>query len=123
LSLSLITGPEAIELPLEAAPDNLTARKKGEEEESPFRRWKGQEEVKGVAAEAPSSSSNANILFATLSALLSMSIPPPSSQIDVPRVVEDLKANKAWFDSFEVNQVRVMAEAIAKERTQACHTE
>jgi hypothetical protein len=38
-------------------------------------------------------------------------------------VVEDLKANKAWFDSFEVNQVRVMAEAIAKERTQACHTE
>ena len=52
-----------------------------------------------------------------------MSIPPPSSQIDVPRVVEDLNTKKAWFDLFEANQARVMAEAIAKERTRVCHTE
>jgi len=104
-----------------AAPDNLVARKKkGEDEEAYFVGGKGKSKGKkgpkangtaAAAAEAPSSSSNVNLPFATLSALLSMSIPPPSSQADVPRVVEDLKTKKAWF---EANQVRVTAEAVAK---------
>jgi hypothetical protein len=106
-----------------AAPDNFVPRKKkGEDEEAYFvgggkgNKGKGKKGPKanGAAnAEAtpPSSSSNVNIPFATLSALLSLSIPPPSSQADVPRVVEDLKTKKAWF---EANQARVTSEAIAK---------
>ena len=111
----------ALEIRLvDAAPDNFVARKKkGEEEESYFvgggkGKGKGKKGPKAngtVAAEAPSGSSNVNLPFATLSALLSMSIPPPSSQADVPRVVEDLKTKKAWF---EANQARVTAEAVAK---------
>jgi hypothetical protein len=102
------------------------ARKKGEEEGSPFCRWKRQEEreegtkASGAAAtaEAPLNSSKVNLLCATLSALLSMFIPPLSSRADMPRVVEGLKT-KMWF---EANQAHVMAEAIAKERALACHT-
>ena len=108
---------------VEAAPDNFVLRKKkGEDEEAYFvgggkgNKGKGKKGPKanGAAnAEAtpPSSSSTVNVPFATLSALLSLSIPPPSSQADVPRVVEDLKTKKAWF---EANQARVTAEAIAK---------
>ncbi|KAG6891812.1 hypothetical protein C0993_006243 [Termitomyces sp. T159_Od127] len=42
---------------------------------------------------------------------MSLSIPPPASAVDVPRVIEDLKTKKAWF---EANQARVTAENIAK---------
>ncbi|KAI0269148.1 hypothetical protein BC834DRAFT_932144 [Gloeopeniophorella convolvens] len=107
------------------APENLVARKKkGEDEESYFVGGKGKGKGKkgpkangaaaGAAAagtEATSSSSTVNVSFGTLTALLALSIPPPSSQADVPRVVEDLKMKKAWF---EANQARVTAEAIAK---------
>ena len=47
----------------------------------------------------------------TLTALLSLSIPPPASATDVPRVVTDLQTKKAWF---EANQSRVTTENIAK---------
>jgi hypothetical protein len=114
---------------VEAAPNNFVARKKkGEEEESYFVGGKGKNKGKkgpkangaatAATGESPSSSSNVNLPFATLSALLSMSIPPPSSQADVPRVVEDLKTKKAWF---EVNQARVTAEAIAKAEAEIQH--
>jgi hypothetical protein len=108
---------------VEAVPDSFVPRKKkGEEEEAYFVGGKGKGKGKKgpkangaaattAAAEASSSSSNVNVPFATLSALFSLSIPPPSSQADVPRVVEDLKTKKAWF---EANQARVTAEAIAK---------
>jgi len=110
---------------VEAVPDNFVPRKKkGEEEEAYFVSGKGKGKGKkgpkangaaaataAAAAEASSSSSNVNVSFATLSALFSLSIPPPSSQADVPRVVEDLKTKKAWF---EANQAHVTAEAIAK---------
>ena len=107
---------------MEAAPDNFVPRKKkGDDEEAYFvgggkgNKGKGKKGSKanGAAnAEAtPPSTSTVNVPFATLAALLSLSIPPPSSQADVARVVEDLKTKKAWF---EANQVRVTAEAIAK---------
>lgn len=107
---------------VEAAPDNFVPRKKkGDDEEAYFvgggkgNKGKGKKGSKanGAAnAEAtPPSTSTVNVPFATLAALLSLSIPPPSSQADVARVVEDLKTKKAWF---EANQVRVTAEAIAK---------
>ena len=108
---------------MEAAPDNFVLRKKkGDDEEAYFvgggkgNKGKGKKGPKtnGAAnAEAtpPSSASTVNVPFATLAALLSLSIPPPSSQADVARVVEDLKTKKAWY---EANQARVTAEAIAK---------
>ena len=115
------TGPKLDIRQVEAAPDSLVVRKKkGEEEETYFvgggkGKSKGKKGPKATSgtdiAEAATSSSNVNVPFGTLSALLSLSIPPPSSQADVPRVVEDLKTKRAWF---EANQVRTTAEAIAK---------
>ncbi|SRR6266478_1241843 len=105
---------------VDAAPDSFVPRKKkGDEEEAYFVGGKGKGKSKKgghkADADAPAgatpNSSNVNVPFGTLSALLSLSIPPPSSQADVPRVVEDLKTKKAWF---EANQARVTAEAIAK---------
>ena len=104
---------------VEIAPDNFVPRKKkGDEEEAYFvggkgksKSKKGPKAVGNAPAEATSSSSQVHVPFATLSALLSLSIPPPSSQANVPRVVEDLKTKKAWY---EANQARVTAEAIAK---------
>ena len=107
---------------VEAAPDSFVPRKKkGEEEEDYFVGGKGKGKgkkghktdanINAPPVEATPSSSNVNVPFGTLSALLSLSIPPPSSQADVPRVVEDLKTKKAWF---EANQARTTAEAIAK---------
>jgi hypothetical protein len=49
-------------------------------------------------SEALSRSSNIKLLFAALSSLLLMSIPPPSPQADVLCVVKDLKTKKAWFE-------------------------
>jgi hypothetical protein len=105
---------------VEAAPDGFVPRKKkGDEEQAFFVGGKGKSKSKkgnkadasAPPVEATPSSSNVNVPFGTLSALLSLSIPPPSSQADVARVVEDLKTKKAWF---EANQARMTAEAIAK---------
>jgi len=63
----------------------------------------------------PSSSGKLQIPLATLRALLKMSIPPPSSPADVPRIVEDLKTKKAWY---QANQARVTKENIAKAEAQ-----
>ncbi|KAH8999278.1 hypothetical protein EDB92DRAFT_2006750 [Lactarius akahatsu] len=122
--LAEYTEPKLEIRQVEAAPDNFVLRKKkGEDEEAYFvggGKAKGKGKKGGPKADGasnteatppPSSSSNVNVSFATLSALLSLSIPPPSSQADVPRVVEDLKTKKAWF---EANQARVTSEAIAK---------
>lgn len=107
---------------VEAASDEgLVARKKkGENQESYFV-GKGKKGKKGGAkaiptaeangAATPSSGSQLNVPLTTLSALLSLSIPPPASSVDVPRVVEDLNTKKAWF---EANQSRVTAENLAK---------
>jgi uncharacterized coiled-coil DUF342 family protein len=117
---TLFTEPTLEIRQVEAAPNTFVPRKKkGEEEEAYFVGGKGKSKSKkghkadgGAPAEAtPSSSSTVNVPFGTLSALLSLSIPPPSSQADVPRVVEDLKTKKAWY---EANQARETAEAIAK---------
>ncbi|KAF7352784.1 Nuclear segregation protein bfr1 [Mycena venus] len=99
-SASLTTKADVAGVPkleirkVEAAPDGVVVRKKkGEEEDAYFI---------GAALNVP---------LATLSALLTLSIPPPASNADVPRVIEDLKTKKEWF---EANQARVTAENIAK---------
>jgi hypothetical protein len=99
------------------APEGLVARKKkGEDEESYFvggkTKSKGKKNpAKPADGTADAASGNLNLPFSTLSALLTLSIPPPSSSADVPRVIEDLKTKKAWY---EANQSRVTAENIAK---------
>jgi hypothetical protein len=118
-----VAGVAKLELrKVEAEPQQgLVARKKkGEDEESYFVGGKGKKfrkggtKVNGASEASPaitSSSTQLNVPLATLSALLSLSIPPPTATADVPRVVEDLKTKKAWF---EANQARVTAENITK---------
>ncbi|GLB33817.1 putative nuclear segregation protein Bfr1 [Lyophyllum shimeji] len=108
---------------VEGAPEgSIVRKKKGEEEEAYFVGGKGKGKGKRGTAKAsdangtePTSPSTAtgplNLPLPTLSALMSLSIPPPASAADVPRVIEDLKTKKAWF---EANQARVTAENIAK---------
>ncbi|KAJ7682795.1 hypothetical protein DFH06DRAFT_972163 [Mycena polygramma] len=104
---------------VEAAPEGVVMRKKkGEDEDAYFVGGKGKGKGKKSQPKAAESSDAAaptatqlNVPLPTLSALLSLSIPPPASNIDVPRVIEDLKTKKEWF---EANQVRVTAENIAK---------
>ncbi|KAI0081807.1 hypothetical protein K474DRAFT_1146481 [Panus rudis PR-1116 ss-1] len=102
---------------VEPPAEGLVARKKkGEDEESYFvGSQKTKKGKKGGAKPISASNSNSsespsgqlNIPLPTLTALLTLSIPPPTSSADVPRVIEDLKTKKAWF---EANQERVTKE-------------
>ena len=108
---------------VEVAPEGSVVRKKKNEDEDAYfvgskAKGKGKRapskplDINGTMPTSPSSASHQlNIPLPTLSALLSLSIPPPASPGDVPRVVEDLKTKKAWFTA---NQQRVTAENIAK---------
>lgn len=64
-----------------------------------------------AASEGSSASAQLQIPFGTLSGLLALSIPPPASAAEVPRVIEDLKTKKAWY---QANQDRVTKENTAK---------
>jgi len=124
---SEVAGVPKLEIrKVEEAPEGLVARKKkGEEETNYFvanKKPKANNNKKGtkpntVAQEdspkpaASSASATLNVPLPTLSALLSLSIPPPASQADVPRVVEDLTTKKTWF---EANQARQTEENVAK---------
>ncbi|KAJ8509335.1 hypothetical protein ONZ45_g8484 [Pleurotus djamor] len=96
----------------------VVKKKKGEDEDSYFVGGKGKSKGKkgskanGSASEPSTPTSGSlNVPLATLSALLSLAIPPPVSAADVPRVVENLQTKKEWF---QANQARVTAENIAK---------
>lgn len=70
-------------------------------------------------APAPTSTSNAsvNLPYALLTAILNLSIPPPSSQADVARCVSDLEHKKAWFEANQkqkTEQEIVRVEAVVK---------
>lgn len=113
---------------VDAPAEGLVARKKkGEEETNYFvakkrvpppskSNGKAPTPIKTDSLEPPSSpatpsDAKLNLPYSTLSALLQLSIPPPTSVSDVPRAVEDLKTKKAWF---EANQARVTKENITK---------
>ncbi|KZV72168.1 hypothetical protein PENSPDRAFT_576632 [Peniophora sp. CONT] len=98
---------------VEAPQEGITVLKKKGADEEVFFAGKGKKGKKGgnKAAAPPDDKDKLNVPFATLSALLTLSIPPPVNNGDVPRVIEDLKTKKAWF---EANQTRVTQEAIAK---------
>jgi hypothetical protein len=96
----------------------LVARKKKGEDDDLY--FAGKSKTKGrkgptKALESPDVSTAVgtalNVPLPTLSALLSLSIPPPVSTVDVPRVIEDLKTKKAWF---EANQARTTEENMLK---------
>ncbi|KAG7096937.1 hypothetical protein E1B28_004336 [Marasmius oreades] len=119
-----IAGVAKLEIrKVEAAPEGMVPRKKkNDDDENYFVGSKGKSKgtkkppakSNGNADAAPASaasSSQLNLPFSTLSALLSLSIPPPTSTVDVPRVIENVKTKKAWF---EANQARVTAESITK---------
>ncbi|KAI0335495.1 hypothetical protein GY45DRAFT_1240466 [Cubamyces sp. BRFM 1775] len=118
-----LAGVPKLELrKVEAVPEGAVVRKKkGEDEEAYFvggGKKKGGKKG-GAKPATPAGESNGtespsgqlNVPLPTLSALLTLSIPPPTSTADVPRVIEDLKTKKAWF---EANQARVTAENKAK---------
>lgn len=118
-----LAGVPKLEIRKVEVQEGLVARKKkGEEEEAYFVGGKGKKGKKGSSKPVSTSNSNSsenpsaqlNIPLSTLSALLSLSIPPPTSTTDLPRVVEDLKIKKTWF---EANQARVTAEN--KEKAEA----
>ncbi|KAJ3510988.1 hypothetical protein NLJ89_g4362 [Agrocybe chaxingu] len=103
---------------VEDAPEGVVVRKKkGEEEDAYFvggkSKAKGKKGSKAstAAQDGSTSTSVLNVPLPTLAALLALSIPPPASGADTPRVIEDLGTKKAWF---EANQARQTAENIAK---------
>ncbi|TRM67568.1 hypothetical protein BD626DRAFT_479165 [Schizophyllum amplum] len=98
---------------VDAAPEGAVVRKKkGAEDEEYFVAGKGKKGKKQPQAKAaPADTDKLNVPFATLSALLALSIPPPANHGDVPRVIEDLGTKKAWF---EANQRRVTQENVAR---------
>jgi len=115
-----LTGVPQLDIRKVEAPTDLVARKKkGEEEEAYFVAGKGKKSKRGPktsgrnspALTSPSTSSQFHIPFSTLTALLSLSIPPPGSRDEIPRVTEDLKTKKAWF---EANQELATKDKVAK---------
>ncbi|KAI9000982.1 hypothetical protein BD414DRAFT_430938, partial [Trametes punicea] len=108
---------------VDGPPEGVVVRKKkGEDDEAYFVGGGGKKKggkKGGAKSSAPSGESNGaepasgqlNVPLPTLTALLNLSIPPPTSAADVPRVIEDLKTKKTWF---EANQARVTAENKAK---------
>ena len=132
-STPLVARPEVAGVPklelrkVEESPEGLVIhKKKGDEEDAYFvsnkknKTKKGSSKANGTGRSTPGRStptsptntnSSLNVPLPTLSALLSLSIPPPASNLDLPRLIGDLNTKKVWF---EANQARVTAENIAK---------
>ena len=117
-----VAGVPKLELrKVEEAPEGIVVHKKKRDEEDAYfvsnkknKAKKGSSKPNGTAAATtPIANTNTslNVPLPTLTALLSLSIPPPASNLDVPRLIEDLNTKKVWF---EANQARVTAENIAK---------
>jgi len=129
-SASLYTKPEVAGIPkLELRQVDSTGlvlkKKKGDEEENYFVAKKKQPaSKKGASTPAlvppkdngsASNSQQLQIPLGILSGLMALSIPPPVNTGDVPRVIEDLKTKRAWF---QANQARVTQENITKAEAQ-----
>ncbi|PWN18672.1 hypothetical protein BCV69DRAFT_284969 [Microstroma glucosiphilum] len=67
-----------------------------------------------AAAPASGKSSELRVPVGHLSALLSLSIPPPSSSADIPRVVENLKLKKRYFVENQDSKTRARIEEVEK---------
>lgn len=110
-----VAGVPKLELrQVEAATDGLVARKKRDEETYFMGKGKRGKKDK-VPKIAHETGALKNLPFGTITALSKLAIPLPTATGDIPRVIEDLKTKKAWY---EANQARVTAENIAKAEAQ-----
>ncbi|KAF8450723.1 hypothetical protein L210DRAFT_3386412 [Boletus edulis BED1] len=112
-----VAGVPKLELrQVETAADGLVARKKKGEKEETYFMGKGKRGKKDkIPKVAHETDALKNLPFGTITALSKCAIPLPTTAADVPRVIEDLKTKKAWY---EANQARVTAENIAKAEAQ-----
>ncbi len=104
-----VAGAPKLELRQVDSTGLVLKKKKGDNEENYFvAKKKPPVPKKGASAPVPappkenypsSSSQQLQLPFGTLSGLLALSIPPPGNAGDVPRVIEDLKTKKAWFQA------------------------
>jgi hypothetical protein len=113
-----VAGVPQLELRRVEEDSGLVARKKkGDDEESYFVGGKGKKKgsrapaSSGTTPSVPAPNAKLDMPYGILTSLLEMNIPAPGSNADAPRVIEDLKTKKAWY---EANQDRVTAENIAK---------
>lgn len=95
-------------------------KRRGEEEKDYFIGTKeGRRLKKGPMAHstfvtgAMSSASSVNLPSSSLSALRLLSVLPPSSQADVPRVVKDLEAKKTWFEAKQAREAMAKVPGLA----------
>ncbi|CAE7229228.1 unnamed protein product [Rhizoctonia solani] len=105
---------------VEADPNlGVALKKKGQEEENYFvakKKKAGGKPNQQAAKEkeapaAPKPEERFQVSFSTLTALGTLSIPPPSSNADVERCIADLQKKRDWYLA---NQKHVTAEKIAK---------
>ncbi len=120
-------------------------KKKGETEEETWGGFSGGGKKKGkggskkgstapsgaatpaATEDAPVSASTAvNVPMALLSALLALSIPPPTTKDDVARCISDLETKKAWFEANnerktqeEVQRVEALVKKMQKKNDKA----
>jgi hypothetical protein len=143
-----VAGAPKLELRQVDSTGLVLKKKKGENEENYFvAKKKPPPPKKGASTPAPappkensssSSSQQLQIPFGTLSGLLALSIPPPANAGDVPRVIDDLKTKKAWFQvnrmyfshhfligliSWSCTEARVTKENISKAEAQIAKLE
>ena len=123
LSSSLPVRGEVVGVPkleirqVEAATDGLVAHKKGEE--VTYFVGKGKRGKKDKIPKIAQETDPLKFLpFGTTTALSKLAIPLPTAAGEIPRVIEDLKTKKAWY---EANQASVMVENIAKAEAQIQH--
>lgn len=112
-----VTGVPKLELrQVAASGDGLVPRKKKGEDEETYFAGRGKRGKKDkIPKAAQETDTLKNLPFGTITALSKLAIPLPTSASDTPRVIEDLKTKKAWY---EVNQARVTAENVAKAEAQ-----
>lgn len=112
-----VAGVPRLELrQVEATSDGLVLRKKKGEDEETYFAGKGKRGKKDkIPKIAQEMDTLKNLPFGTITALSKLAIPLPTAASDIPRVIEDLKTKKAWY---EANQARVTAENVAKAEAQ-----
>ncbi|KAH7105707.1 hypothetical protein BKA62DRAFT_754805 [Auriculariales sp. MPI-PUGE-AT-0066] len=112
-----VSGVPKLELRQVEADETLVARKKkGDDEEAYFVGGKGKAK-KGAKQpqqqQQPKESEKngqLNIPLGTLTALLSLSIPPPASHSEIERAIEDLKTKKAWYQANQARETQINIE-------------
>ena len=105
-STALPTLPEMRRTDSAVPEGAVIARKKGEEEEyfAGSAKKKGKNKKHHQVKQAESEYGALHVPFGMLSALLSLSIPPPANAADLPRVVDNIKLKREYFVSNQARQ-------------------